>query len=582
MKIFEKSKLMNNKNLIMWNEVDWNQTRDYLRRIQYRIYKAEQNQNHRLVIWLQKQLVQSKAAKIMAVHQVTTLNKGRKTSGVDKQTILSAREKARLAASISLNGTANPIRRVWIPKPGKTQLRPLGIPTIRDRAKQALAKFALEPQWEAKFEPNSFGFRPARRSHDAIEAIFSCLHYNRPKYVYDADIEKCFDKINHQALIEKLNTFPQMRKQVKAWLEARVMDNVKGDDEQPTINKQGTPQGGVISPLLANIALHGLEDHLKLHVAALKPPYKGGHSKRDKRRALGVIRYADDFVLIHRDKQILQSCISETERWLKSIGLEINTGKSELRDGREGLNFLGFQVIQVRKKTADRYKVKMIPSKQAQKNVLEKAKQVIQHNKAASSYFLIKKLAPIIVGWANYYKYCECSKIFGKLDHLIFQKLRAWAFRRDTKHGRRVIKEKYFPSGKTYLYDGSKHQDNWVLVGKTKGHGDKIQENYLPRMSWIHSRKFVKVKGSKSPYDNDQLYWTLRTDKYSTLSLRARRLLRAQGGKCALCHKMFDFKSSQNWEVDHIVPRKLGGKDAYANLNLVHRECHILKTTMER
>ena len=503
MKIFEKSKLMNNKNLIMCNEVDWNQTRHYLRRIQYRIYKAEQNQNHRLVIWLQKQLVQSKAAKIMAVHQVTTLNKGRKTSGADKQTCLSAREKARLAASICLNGTANAIKRVWIPKPGKTQLRPLGIPTIGDRAKQALAKFALEPQWEAKFEPNSFGFRPARRPHDAIEAIFSCLHYNTPKYVYDADIEKCFDKINHQALIEKLNTFPQMRKQLKAWLEAGVMHYVKGDDEQPTINKQATPQGGVISPLLANIALHGLEEHLKRHVAALKPSYKQGHSKRDKRRALGVIRYADDFVLIHKDKQILQSCISETERWLKSIGLEINTGKSELRDGREGLNFLGFQVIQVRKKTADGYKVNMIPSKQAQKNVLEKAKQVMQHNKAASSYFLIKKLAPIMVGWANYYKYWQCSKIFGKLDHVIFQKLRPWAFRRDTKHGRRVIQEKYFPSGKTYLYDGSKHQDNWVLAGKTKGHGDKIQENYLPRMSWIHSRKFVKVKGSKSPYDND-------------------------------------------------------------------------------
>ena len=526
---------MNNKeNLIMWNEVDWNKTRNYLRRVQYRIYKAEQKKNHKLVIWLQKQLANAKAAKIMAVHQVTTLNKGRKTSGVDKQLILSPREKAKLANSIALNGTAGPIKRVWIPKPGKTQLRPLGIPTIRDRAKQALAKLALEPQWEAKFEPNSYGFRPARRPHDAMEAIFSCLHYNRPKYVYDADIEKCFDKINHNALILKLDTFAQMRKQIKAWLEAGVMENVQASDERPTVNKQGTPQGGVISPLLANVALHGLENHLKEHVATLKPAYFGGHSKRDKQRALGVIRYADDFVLIHRDKLILQSCMQETERWLKRMCLDINTGKSELRDCREGFNFLGFQTIQVRKEKSEGYKVKIIPSKQARKNILEKVKQIIQHSKAASSYLLIKRLAPVIVGWANYYKYCECSKIFGKLDHEIFQKLRAWAFRRDTKHGRRIIKEKYFPSGRTYVYDGSKHRDNWVLVGKTKGLDDQTRENFLPRLGWIHSRKFVKVQGSKSPYDNDQLYWMLRTHKHSTYSLPVRRLLRAQGGKCAL------------------------------------------------
>lgn len=581
MKIFEKSNPMNNnKKHIMWNDINWNDTQNYIRRIQHRIYKAQQNDNQRLVQWLQKHLINTKSAKLMAVHQVTTLNKGRKTKGVDKQLALTPLEKAKLAETLVLNGTAQPIRRVWIPKPGKAEKRPLGIPTIKDRAKQALAKLALEPQWEAKFETNSYGFRPGRRTHDAIEAIFTCLHYNKPKHVYDVDIEKCFDRINHEKLIEKLHTFPQMQKQIRAWLKARVMENVKGEDDQPTVNKEGTPQGGVISPLLANVALHGLEDHLKEHVAGLKPPYPGGHA-RDKKRALGVIRYADDFVLIHSDKGILESCVKETKGWLKALGLETNEDKSVIRDIREGFKFLGFQITQVRKAKVQQYKVKVTPSKEARKNLLEEVRQIIQHQKAASSYQLIKKIAPIMIGWANYYKYSECSKIFGMMDHQIFLKLRAWAFRRDTENSRRFIKEKYFPSDRTYYYGGVKHADNWVLTGKEKGRKGVLQENFLPRMKWIHSSKFVKVKGQKSPYDNDQPYWTLRTGKYSSYSRRITHLLREQEGRCAICKKRFHQDSSKNWEIDHIVPRNKRGRDRYSNLQLVHKECRILKTRSE-
>jgi RNA-directed DNA polymerase len=568
----------------MWNDIDWTRTQNYIRRIQHRIYKARLNDNERLVHWLQKHLINTKSAKIMAVHQVTTLNKGRKTAGVDKQIILTAsgKKKMELAESLNLNGTAQPIRRAWIPKPGKEEKRPLGIPTIRDRAKQALAKLALEPEWEAVFENNSYGFRPGRRPHDAIEAIFACLHYNKPKYIYDADIHKCFERINHESLLTKLQTFPQMRKQIKAWLEAGVM--TKTDDMQPTINTEGTPQGGVISPLLSNIALHGLENHLKEYVGGLKPPYPGGYSKRDKARALGVIRYADDFVLIHSDEEILEACITETKKWLKSIGLDISEAKSALRvrDGRNGFNFLGFQVIQLRKIQVGRYKVKIIPSKIARKNILEKVGKIIRYNKAASSYQLIKKIAPVIVGWANYYKYCECSKIFGKLDHFIFLKLRAWVFRRDTKNSRHFIKEKYFPSGRTYLYDGVTHSDNWILVGKEKGNKSVLKENFLPRMQWIHSEKYVKIKGSKSPFENDQLYWSLRTDKHSVHSLRVRKLLRRQSGKCPICNKTFDQFASRHWEIDHVIPRHAGGRDQYSNLQLIHRECHIRKTREER
>ena len=500
----------------MWNDIDWNKIQHYVRRIQYRIFRAQQNENTKLVHWLQKHLIDTKSAKIMAVHQVTTLNKGRKTMGVDKQLVLTSQEKAKLAETLDLNGKANPVTKVQIPNSGKTQKRPLG--TIRDRAKQALTKLALEPEWEAKFEPNSYGFRPGRRPHDAIEAIFTCLHYNKPKHIYNADIKKCFDKIDHEALIKKLQTFPRMRKQIKAWLEARVMKNLSGEDDQPTVNGPPVLRRGVISPLLANIALHGLENHLKEHVANLKSPFQGGHRKRNKQRALGVIRYADDFVLIQSDKSILDSCINETQKWLENVGLETSETKSVLRDGREGFNFLGFQIIQTRKLKAERFKVKITPSKKARVNLLEKVKQVIQHKKAASSYQLIKILSPIILGWANYYKYCECSDVFRKLDHAIFLKLRAWVFRRHPKNSRYVVKEKYFPAEKTYLFDGREHYDNWVLVGEEKGRRGENLKNFLSKMSWIHSSKFEKVKGSKSPFDNDQLYWTLKTGKYSSYS----------------------------------------------------------------
>ena len=488
----------------MWHDIDIAQVNKNIRKIQYRIYKAKREGKQELVIWLQKHLVNGLGGKIIAVHQVTVLNKGRKTPGVDRIVNQTAKQKMELAMSIQLNGGAQPIRRVWIPKPGKVEKRPLGIPTLRDRAKQALAKLALEPEWEAVFEANSYGFRPGRRSHDAIEAIFSHLHYNKPKYVYDAHMERCFDYISHDKLLEKLQTFPEMRKQIEAWLKAGILEGTEHKGHLPK-GKEGTPQGGVISPLLANIALHGLENHLKSYVTTLKLESQKLKSKRDKAAALGVIRYADDFVLIHTDKEALELCVKETKIWLQSINLNISETKSELKDGRQGFNFLGFQIIQVRKATVKRYKVKITPTKEAQGSLLQKVRDIIQERKAASSYALISRLSPVIIGWGNYYKYCECASVFHKLEHHIFLKLRAWTFRRDTKNSRTNVKERYFPSRQTYHYGEVKHKDDWVLVGKTKGK-DGMKHNYLPRMSWLKSAKHVKVKPSKSPYDNDGLY----------------------------------------------------------------------------
>lgn len=216
---------------------------------------------------------------------------------------MNPQERYQLAKNLRIHGKAKPVKRIYIPKPGKDEVRPLGIPTLEDRALQALVKFALEPEWEAYFEPNSYGFRPGRNCHDAISQIKISLERS-PKYVLDADISKCFDSINHDYLLDKLALKGKLRQQIKAWLEAGY---IAFPNKEIEFTNLGTPQGGVISPLLANIAFHGLENSLK---EGQKQYFSTGtvRSKSQKKRALTVVRYADDFIVMHTDKDILMGC----------------------------------------------------------------------------------------------------------------------------------------------------------------------------------------------------------------------------------------------------------------------------------
>src|SRR5712692_4537377 len=277
-----------------WNTLPWRTIERTVFKLQKRIYQASQSGNTDLVHKLQRLLIHSWSAKCLAVRRVTQDNQGKKTAGVDGVASLEPEERLILVANLDLDAKPKPTRRVWIPKPGTDEQRPLGIPTLSDRALQALVKLALEPQWEAKFEPNSYGFRPGRSCHDAVEAIFESIKQS-PKYILDADIAKCFDRIDHTALLDKINTFPQLRRTIKAWLQAGVLD---GETLFPT--EQGTPQGGVISPLLANIALHGMEEMVQ---TAFPEARKNG---KVISRTPNLIRYADDFVVCHRDLEIVQ------------------------------------------------------------------------------------------------------------------------------------------------------------------------------------------------------------------------------------------------------------------------------------
>jgi RNA-directed DNA polymerase len=288
-----------------------------------------------------------------------------------------------LVDKINLGTKVSPVRRVWIPKPGKDEKRPLGIPTMYDRAVQYLVKLAQEPEWEAKFEPNSYGFRTRRSCHDAIEAIYNSIRA-KSKYVLDADISQCFDKINHEKLLNKLNIFPTLRRQIQTWLKAGVWDN-----KQAFLTTKGTPQGGCISPLLANIALHGMEECVKKFAETLDEKDNRGWQmgKKEKRQTLNLIRYADDFVILHKDYSVVQSCSELISEWLKEMGLELNERKTRITHtlhnvGKEkaGFDFLGFNIRQyrVRKYNSGKNKGKLLGFK----TLIKPSKKSIQQHYA--------------------------------------------------------------------------------------------------------------------------------------------------------------------------------------------------------
>ena len=484
---------------IAWKKVNWPSVDSRVLRYQTRIFKASRDNNIPKVRCLQKRLLKSLDAKLVAVRRVTTLNKG-----------VTDLQKGKLVERLRLDGKALPIRRVYIDKPSKLEKRP----TVEDRAKQALCKLALEPEWEARFEANSYGSRPGRNCQDAVEAIFLALRKNSKeknyhKYVLDADIEKCFDQIDHDYLLNKLGTLPEIEKQVKAWLKAGILEEFLDERKKINIleNIMGTPQGGILSPLLSNIAFHGLENHMEEWICT-KPLFAktNKYSKDAKRKSLTLIRYLDDLVLIHKDKNIIREAKEEIAKWLwDGPRLKLSEEKTFIRNTNNSFNFLGFTFITISKGNTPR--IKIYPSRKSQALVLLKVRSIIQNNRSASAYNLINLLRPIIIGWANYYKYSKCSLVFKKLTHLIVQKLRAWVFRRDTRNGRKVVKQRYFPSGQSYIFGGTRHHDNWILNGKQLS----PKHNWLPHMVWVKSEKWVKIKGTKSPFDGDNLYWGKRT-----------------------------------------------------------------------
>jgi RNA-directed DNA polymerase len=409
--------------------------------------------------------------------------------------VFSHEKKIKLISKLNLDGKAKLIRRVYISRFGtkKIAMPPLDMITIEDRAKQMLAKIALEPEWEAKFESNSYGFRPGRSSHDAIAAIFLSLR-GKSRFVLEADLSKCFDELDNTKILRKLKTFEQMEAQIKSWLQADIMVGYQNKPDE--INKclEDTLQEEIISPLLANILLHGLENYIKdwykksMYLQACYPISK---EKRDRRNSIMFSRYADNFIFLASSVSDIVEIEKKVNKWLrKEVGLSLFKVKTNIVNSTVGFEFLGFEIISIKSAQSGKYNVKITPSKKSKVQIISSTRSIIQSNKSASSYSLIVQLSGRILGWANYFRYSECQTTFLNLDYQIFGQIRAWVFRRKSKglSSSKRLKEKYFPSGNTYSFQGKKYQNNWILVGKTSKtlHG-KIKENYLPKMSWVIS-----------------------------------------------------------------------------------------------
>lgn len=570
-----------------WKEIKWADIESRVFKLQERIFKASTSGNKGTVRFLQNVMIHSLDAKLLSVRRVTTDASGKHTAGVDSVILTTPEQKIRLVSNLCVDGVAAPIRRVWIPKPGQTEKRPLGIPTIRDRAKQKLVLLALEPEWEAKFEPNSYGFRPGRSCWDAIEAVFLSIRStggknDAPKYILEADLKGCFNNIDHDYLLKTLDSTPQIMTQVAAWLKSGIFDGLTLKPEDYSSirpNDLGTPQGGVISPFLANVALHGLEEHLNKWICTQTLQYPPGcrhwNFTENKVKGLATIRYADDFVVIHREREIVELAKVELQKLFNSTHrLEFSAEKTRVTISTEGFSFLGFRIINIFRN--GKMRVKIYPSNKAQERIIQKVNDTCLKMRAATTYALIEALRPKILGWANYYRYCECSDVFSNTDYSIYQILRKWVFRRNKRQGKTKVKEDYFPAGKIYTYQGQTHKNNWVLNGETKHKVTNAKvTNHLVKLSWITSEKYVKVKGEKSIYDGDQSYWLLRRKNQPGVSIRVKTLFRRQKGKCTLCRALF---TERNYQVDHVLPISKGGKDEYKNLQLVHTHCHILKT----
>ena len=432
---------------LAWRDVDWTLVQKRLSRQQRRVYKASLERNTSKVHALQRLIIGSLDAKLIAVRRVTTENKGRNTAGVDRQKAISNDKKMKLASKLKLDGKASAIKRVYIPKPVKSDVRPLGIPTIEDRAKQMLAKLALEPEWEAVFEPNSYGFRPGRSCHDAVASLFLSLR-GKSRFVLDADIQKSFDRIDHEKLLKKLGTFGQMENQIAAWLKTDIMVGYLNRPDEIFQSMEGTPQGGIISPLLANIALHGLESYIKEWYAIHWYPFTGLNRKtaiRDRKASIGFSRHADDFVITAPKIADIKQIETQVEDWLsEEVGLSLSKAKTRVINSTEGFEFLGFHLIS--RQISGQYKLKIYPSKTSKQRLISKTRDIIQNNRSASSYNLIRLLAPRIIGWSNYFRFGECQTDFSKMDYIIFKQIRAWVFRRKSKglNSRTKIKEKYY------------------------------------------------------------------------------------------------------------------------------------------
>jgi RNA-directed DNA polymerase len=553
-----------------WDHVDWRRHEEQVRRLRGRIFKAVQEGDWPLARNLQKLALRSWSNTLVSVRQVTQRNTGRKTAGIDGLVALTSQARAEMAVRVHASigsHVPSPVRRVYIPKASdKTKMRPLGIPVIADRCHQARVRNALEPEWEARFEPRSYGFRPGRGCHDAIESLFNTLHGKSSRvWILDADLAGAFDKISHGHLLEMLGGFPA-REMIAGWLKAGIFEAGKGF--APT--GEGTPQGGVISPLLLNIALHGLEE-----AAGVRYRLSGVHAGEVRRGSPALTRYADDLVVCCHSRQQAEQVKARLAGWLEPRGLAFNEAKTRIVLLSEGFDFLGFNL-----RRYPNGKLLIKPGAMAIKRFRERLAKEFRALRGSNVAAVLAKIVPIVRGWVAYYRTVVSTRVFAALTDYLWRLTYKWACWSHPNKPKHWIVGRYFRK-----FEKSRN-DRWVF-------GDRDTGAYLPKPSWTDIVRHTLVKGGASPDDPSLAgYWAQRRQKVKPpLDSYTVRLLSRQDGRCSLCGENLlspdqPPQSPQGWEhwflwvtkkaitADYLVHHDTPSAARSKRTHLVHATCH--------
>lgn len=523
-----------------WHDIDWREAHENVRRLQARIVKAEKEGKGHKVKALQHLLTHSFSGKAIAVRRVTE-NQGKNTPGVDKVTWSSPKSKRMAVRSLKRRGyRPQPLRRVYIPKLNGT-MRPLGIPTMKDRAMQALYLLALDPVAECRSDPNSYGFRKERACRDAIEQCFITLAKRAsPHWVLEGDIKSCFDKIDHDWLLAHV---PSDRAILQKWLKSGYMEKDAFFETE-----EGTPAGGIISPVLANLALDGLEQELK---------------NLPNNHKVHLIRYADDFVVTGMSREQLETVVKPcVEKFLLERGLSLSPEKTTITHIETGFDFLGQNVR--------KYNGKLLikPAKKSIQRFLLGIRTFVKQNAQLPAGELIVNLDRKIRGWANYHRHVVSKKTFHDVDMHLYRCLWQWAKRRHPTKSGQWIRKRYFCT---------RDKAHWVFFGTTRDREGGIVTHYLRRATTTSIVRHTKIKSAANPYDPAwEVYFEQRLGVQMEANLRGRRQLsrlwKEQEGKCPVCGQ--PITKLTGWHNHHLTPRVLGGPDVSSNRVLLHPNCH--------